>query len=149
MIFLNLELNIHFGLSTSHIINFQFLTFSEIQFWSQVFFFFGPWFEREERKWSDSSKKTGDFSVNEFSFYGESLYKVFFSLKLAWDDIFEPENVFSYGLIVGFKANFWVVRGYDMFYKVFRVFFCFVFRVENEFFLVWNKLVRFLATEGC
>jgi len=39
MVFLNLRLNVHFCPSTSQIINFQYLTIYESQFWCQTLFF--------------------------------------------------------------------------------------------------------------
>ena len=88
VVFLNLELNIHFDPQTFQIINFQSLKNHDIQFWSQALFtlFFGPWFEREEIKWSNSGgkkkkvlvetdfdHKKSNFSVNDFILMGESL----------------------------------------------------------------------------
>jgi hypothetical protein len=45
-------------------------------------------------------------------FYEKSLYKVFVFPKFAWNGRFEPKRNFNFGLIMSFRANFWVVRGY-------------------------------------
>jgi hypothetical protein len=124
MIFLNLELNIHFGLSTSHIINFQFLTFSEIQFWSQVFFFFGPWFEREERKWSDSSKKTGDFSVNGFFFMKKVYTRCFFPLNLHEMIYLNPKMFLVTGWLWVLKLIFGLLEVMICFTRCLEFFLC-------------------------
>jgi hypothetical protein len=36
-----------------------------------------------------------------------------FSLTLAWNNRSKPEKNFSFGLIMGFRANFFVVRRYE------------------------------------
>jgi hypothetical protein len=46
-------------------------------------------------------------------FYEDSLLRMLFSLTLAWNDRFKPEKNFSFGLIMGFRANFFVVRRYE------------------------------------
>lgn len=46
------------------------------------------------------------FLCHLISFYKKSLYKMFFSLELAWNDRFEPEKKkSSFELIVGFGTN--------------------------------------------
>lgn len=67
--------------------------------------------------------KTSGFSVNEFLLMRKVCTTCLFSLKLAYNDRFEPKSNFDFGLILGFRANFYVVRVKNVFYKVFRVFF--------------------------
>jgi hypothetical protein len=68
--------------------------------------------------------KTNDVGVNECFFYEDSLFRMLFSLTLDWNDRTKPEKNFSFGLIMGFGANFFLLlEDMNVFYKVFRMFF--------------------------
>lgn len=69
--------------------------------------------ERESPSWNRfQPRKPSDFGFNMFLFVSKVYIRCFFSFKLAWNGESEPENNFSFRLIVGFEDNFLVVRGY-------------------------------------
>jgi hypothetical protein len=131
---------------TFQTINFQSLIIYEIQFWSQNLFslFFGSWFEREKRKWLDSSGKERvsvetDF-IHENRWFrcqwvpmdGKSLFKVFFPLNLLEIVDLNLKRILISSWLGVLEPNFGLLEVMDIFYKVFKVFF---FKVK-----IWLKM---------
>jgi hypothetical protein len=120
MVFPSLGIIIHFGPLTFQSIKFQSLTIIEIQ--TSFFYCVVP--NLRKKKWLDfngrekksrfrpiPARKTNDFGVTEFLLMGR-VYPRCSPLKLAWNGISKPEKNFGFRLIVGFRANFWIVRSY-------------------------------------